>query len=423
MVILLVVGVLMAIPAVSAARTLVVAGSMVGGVTLDGLQAAVEGFNKIHPDVEVLLHNMAVDAIPVAVAGGAPPDVIFVDGPIVSSWALSGILQPVTRYIARDQIQKADFIPPAWLQSEWNGDVWAMAVLVDPNFALLYNRDLFDVAGLDANDPPGTIGEFESAFNRLTQYESNGDMRQIGMVPWEVFGNTNTMYTWGWIFGGDFFDATTQTVTADHPNNIRALEWLRTYYDRYSVYLPSLNSRQIPNQDRFMTALEAMVFSHTGRARDIAQKVPHLEFGIAPMPVHEDSGKSNATWVGGWTLAIPQGARDPDLSWEFIKYITATEEGTHRFAVASGWFPSYLPSPAFVDFREDPILSPFLDIVVNAVHQRPVVPVQEVYWRELDQTMIRVLVDKAPPGETLRRAREIVQRELDSLAFETGSTP
>ncbi|HEX6972400.1 MAG TPA: ABC transporter substrate-binding protein [Limnochordia bacterium] len=397
----------------AATRTVFVGGPMVGGQTLDGLLAAVEAFTERHPDVRVEMLQQSADAVKVAVAGGAPPDVAFVDGPLVSSWALAGIIQPLTPYITQDGVKESDFIPPSWRQNVWNGDVWAMPVIVDPNFALTYNVELFANAGLDPDAPPRTIPELESAIRRLTVRDAQGGLAQIGMVPWDVFGLTNTMYTWGWNFGGEFFDPQTATVTAHDPRNAEALSWLKRYYDEYQPMLGQLNGRVGPGRDRFMSGLEAMVFSHTGRARNIAQVAPDTPFGIAPMPYDPSAADGPQAWVGGWTLAIPRGAKNPDLGWEFIRFITADPVGTERFAVVSGWFTGYLRSPAYEVFREDPILAPFMQIVIAARHQRPVIPVQERYWTELEQAVNRVFVENALPREVLQHVSEVVQDELE----------
>ncbi len=407
--------VLLPLTGLAAERTLYVGGPMVGGQTLDGLKAVVEEFTKLHPDVKVEMLQQSADAVKVAVAGGAPPDVVFVDGPLVSSWAVAGIIQPLTRFIQRDKIQKKDFIPPSWRQNEWAGDVWAMPVIVDPNFALTYNEELFANAGLNAEQPPRTIAELEQAIRRLTRYDSEGQMAQIGMVAWDVFGRTNTMYTWGWNFGGEFMDEDGVRVTADHPANVAALTWLKAQYDQYNPGLARLNSKVGPGRDRFMSGLEAMVFSHTGRARNIARVAPDIHFRLAPMPYDAGAAKGPQAWVGGWTLAIPQGARNPELGWEFIRFITADPRGTTRFATVSGWFTGYLKSPAYAEFRKDRILAPFLEIVTMAQHQRPVIPVQERYWNELDQAVNAVLTRNAPPRETLQHVSQVVQSELDRV--------
>lgn len=396
----------------AAQRTLYVGGPMVGGQTLDGLQAAVEEFTKRYPDVRVEMLQQSADAVKVAVAGGAPPDVVFVDGPLVSSWALAGIIQPLTPYIERDKVSQGGFIPPAWRQNEWNGDVWAMPVIVDPNFALTYNVELFANAGLDPDTPPRTIPELESTIRRLTRWDAQGGLQQIGMVPWDVFGRTNTMYTWGWNFGGEFFDPGPGIVTADDPRNIKALSWLKASYDQYGPGLAQLNSRTSPGRDRFMSGLEAMVFSHTGRARNIAQVAQDISFRVAPMPYDPEAVSGPQAWVGGWTLAVPRGARSPDLGWEFIRFVTADPVGTERFAAVSGWFTGYVRSPAYAAFREDPILAPFLEIVIGARHQRPVIPVQERYWTALDEAVNRVFTQNALPRDVLQHVTEVVQIEL-----------
>jgi multiple sugar transport system permease protein len=67
----------------------------------------------------------------------------------------------------------------------------------------------------------------------------------------------------------------------------------------------------------------------------IIRYAPRLDFSVAPPPVPDDRyyrrGRFAAerdqfiTWAGGFCFAIPKGARNRELAWEFIKHVSSPD--------------------------------------------------------------------------------------------------
>lgn len=127
--------------------------------------------------------------------------------------------------------------------------------------------------------------------------------------------------------------------------------------------------------------------THSGGVSEIVAAHPDIDIGIAVMPHNPDAGL-NPTWIGGWALAIPKGAPNPELSWEFMKALTATPEGSTAFATHAGWFTGYIPSDSWEEFMEDPVLGPFVDIVLNAGHAVPAIPVYQSFDQETEIALV-----------------------------------
>ena len=66
----------------------------------------------------------------------------------------------------------------------------------------------------------------------LTQKRSGGGIDRMGFLP-----NTDENQFWffGTVFGGKFYDAQTQKVTADDPKLVRALEWFQSYSKKFGA--------------------------------------------------------------------------------------------------------------------------------------------------------------------------------------------
>ncbi len=47
-------------------------------------------------------------------------------------------------------------------------------------------------------------------------------------------------------------------------------------------------------------------------------------FGVMQLPEKEE-GSGHWSWGGGFVLEVPYGAKDPEASYEFIKYLSSPE--------------------------------------------------------------------------------------------------
>ncbi len=406
-----------------------------GGQLRDQFGQIVDRFNATHPGIRVRPVFFSGDRPDgatkffLAAAGGVPPDLTFVDGPQVAAWAELGLLEPLDDFFAREHITEDNYWPPCWQQCAYRGHSWALTFGADANFALVWNKALFRAAGLDPDTPPRTVAEVEADNERLTQFDAHGFMRQMGMMPWSTYGGANTVFTWGWLFGGKFFDADHNRITADDPANVAALDWLNQSAHRYGFErVNAFNSTfGAGAQDPFFTGRIAMEAMHMSVVEEMPDYAPGLDFGIAPLPA-PPQGEYGASWVGGWAIAVP---RDPDhrrtpaqraAALTFLKWACASDEGTTFAARTIRQFPGYKLCPYFDEVRhavpgsyEAVFLSPYLRILETTKHQRPVMPAQAAYMFELDRAYSRTLYGDASAAAALAEARLHTQAALDNI--------
>jgi len=384
----------------------------------EGFREIAAAFEAGHPDIDLHLVYAANDLATnqkffTAVASGTPPDAIFVDGPQDAPWAEWGALEPLTSRLKEAGITAEDYFAPCWRQCFYRGEVWALTFCADPNFGFVWNQEAFRRAGLDPERPPRTIAELDALAERLTT-EENGQLKTIGLIPWAQYGAANSMFTWGWAFGGKFYDYQKQRITADDPNVVKALEWMASYAQKYDVTkIASLQQGfGTAEQNPFYTGQVAMQCLHIGGIAEIERYAPELDYGITFIPA-PPGGEQHSSWVGGWCLGIPRGARHSEEAWEFIRWLCYEDEGTTLVGQATGLFPGRKDSPYFEQIRDKPYYGMFLRILEDCRHQRPVMPVQAFYMRALQRAVDAAIYGTKTPAEALRLAREQTQRELD----------
>ncbi|HHT25893.1 MAG TPA: extracellular solute-binding protein [Firmicutes bacterium] len=376
-----------------------------------GLLPAIKGFEEKYPDIHVeIVYGVTEDKAKLSIAAGEQPD-IYVVWPAVS-WGADGLLQPLDKYIEQSGVKRDTFVPAAWDQNLWDGKIWALPMKIDPNFALAWNRAKFAEVGLPPTKGPTTVKEFDLYFNRLTMYNSDGSPRQIGIVPWTVYGNANTIFTWGWIFGGDFYDIATGRVTAHHERNVKALEYLKDYWTRYNDMYMSLGQGLPSGQNRFLAGRQAMSFYVTGDYFLHKQRFRDFEFGFGPMPIDPESGVTNPAWIGGWSVGILTGAKNPDDAWKFIHYITADPEGASLFSQGSGWITANIKAPAFRNLGRDADWKVWTDIAITTERYRPAIPALSFYNTQLEKLLGPALNGSVTPRAGLEEVSRLVELEM-----------
>jgi ABC-type glycerol-3-phosphate transport system substrate-binding protein len=348
-------------------------------------------------------------------------------------------LTDLLKEAGRDPAQlKEEFFPPCWRQCQYKGKIWALTWCADPNFCFFWNKSAVRRAlangevpaalakRIDPDRAPETLAELDLYNDALTRFDGDRLVR-IGLVPWGVYGRANSIFTWGWAFGGEFYDPASRRVTADDPRIVQALEWICGYAKKYDVErISALQSTfGSAEQNPFITGKQVMQLFHVTGLDEMRRYAPGLEYGMAPIP-QPAGGEKDSSWVGGWTLAIPSTLKDPAkrrAAIEYLLWTCASPEGTGLEVRTLTGFPGWKPSPFFQEADKDPRLRVFADILRKCKHQRPVMPAQAYYMDQLDRAVDRALLGKVSPQEALQEATRNTQKFLDAIRARSEGRP
>lgn len=389
-----------------------------GGAMTPRIEKVLAAYEKAHPGVKLRVvftpNNLANNQkFFTSVAANKPPDVIFVDGPQVAEWSEQGALQPLDRYMSVAGIHGPDYFPPCWRQCVYRGKSYALTFCADPNFAFAWNKDDFKKAGIDPERPPTNLDEMDRMAKQLTKI-SGGKMERVGIIPWEQYGRPNSIFTWGWAFGGSFYDDKTHRVTANNPRIVRALEWMVKYakendITRVASLQQGFGTAQL---DPFYVGQMSMRCLHLSGVDDIGRYAPDVKYGLTFIPAPAD-GEQHSSWVGGWCMGLPSGSRHPKEGFELIRWLCADMDGTRVTGGEMGLLPGFRKSPAFADLRTRPGFEQFYKILLECRHQRPVMPVQAYYMGALQRAVDAAIYGQKSAKQALDDATAETQAELD----------
>src|SRR5262249_44545138 len=100
-----------------------------------------------------------------AMLGGEAPDVVFIYDP---AWMKAGDVLPLNDVFEQEGIDLSNYNPIGLSECKLDGEIYCIGSLAGAQM-LLYNKDMFDAAGLDypSSTEPMTIDEFAALARQL----------------------------------------------------------------------------------------------------------------------------------------------------------------------------------------------------------------------------------------------------------------
>ncbi len=288
------------------------------------IEKIIEDFNNSQDEIHVKHTHLPWGDIwtknLAAVAAGDPPDVIINDINSVKQRAVNNQVENITQYL--DDGMESEYYPELWNAGVYEDEVYALPFNTDTRI-LYWNKDMFKEAGLDPEQPPTTWAEVEEYAQQLD--EKNGDrFNTIGFLP--NYGISQDVWMMN-ATGHGFWDFEAGEPTLYNEKAVEALNWVRDYESRYGLNVIQGFEADFGNQQSnpFVAGKLGMaIHTPTGLYTQLRDYGQDVDFGVAPIPEMEE-GNGHTTWGGGFVAEVPYGAKDPEASIEFIKYLTGPE--------------------------------------------------------------------------------------------------
>lgn len=255
-----------------------------------------------------------------SITAGNPPDVIVQDINSVAQRAEAQQATNLSEYI--EEGFSDEFYPQLWDTVEYEGDAYAVPFNTDTQ-VIFYNKTLFKEAGISEEQLPQTWEELETVARKL-DVKNGDDFERIGFYPlWNLGADV-------WALNADdgvsWFDKD-ENVKIDTDNKVEALEWILDWQEYYGQDTINRLEAEFGSgvADPFISGLVAMRAQNINYYSSLAENAPDdFEFGVIQIP-EKESGSGHWSWGGGFVLEVPYGAKDPEASYEFIKYLSTPE--------------------------------------------------------------------------------------------------
>jgi ABC-type glycerol-3-phosphate transport system substrate-binding protein len=311
----------------------------------DPIEAAFEADNPcIDLEVELQPFPDLFEQIQIRLQSGSDMDVVSVDVPLTTSYAVRGWLAPLGDLYTDEEL--ADFLPAALEAGTVDGELVA-APSSNSTQLLFVNRDALSAAGVEppAPDDRWTYEQLLEAATAVTTDEMYGfnweqptAIYQLGVLPGSLGGQ---------MIGDDGF--TVEGV-------INSPEWVQAFEYYQSVYASGAapTGDAVGAVEAFTAGDLAMFIGGPWNIKDFAEAGLDFDWGISRHPYFE--GGDVVTPTGSWHVGVNAGSSNIEAAATFVHWLTTGagaelwwNEGSRDFPAQQSLIARYASDPRFAE--------------------------------------------------------------------------
>ncbi|MFP4148659.1 MAG: extracellular solute-binding protein [Nitriliruptoraceae bacterium] len=373
---------------------------------------AIESFEQEWPGTRVQVDGVPFSQVPEAVAAadelGEPYD--------LAHWhafaaAAAGLAAPVDERWDAAGITPEELLPGAVVDVTWDGRRYGLPLDVNA-LVLLANSDRLREAGL-APAELRTLDGFATAAPVLAGLPSTDHALVVTASSWSAYG-------WILAHGGRVLElapdgtaaldeAGLPTFTFQHPGTIAALERLVALVTSGAAPPPLAPDLATSAVGSFADGRAALLASGSwdlpGTDRATSPTDGPVEVHVLPLPQLDPDRPR--TVLGGSSLFLPVGARNPELAFELARHLTSREVGV-ALVGAEGRLPARRDAYTHPDLPDTPQLRA---VIAELEHARvmPLIAYPEVATAFRDG-LEAALSLRASPREAMAEVQRVADR-------------
>jgi len=292
--------------------------------------AQVEAFMAANPTitVDLLVAPAYGTLIQSALASGDYPDVFTVGQFDLPSYVDSGVLMP-----AGDYIENPDDLYPGLVQAFTGADGEVYGVPKDfSTLALLYNKDLFDAAGVEYPSAEWTWDDMYAAAEAIT----NADNAE-GVVGFSAAADINRWLAF--FYGNGAMIAGEDGMSGvNSPEGVAALDFYSSFVRDGIGALPSDLNGSGWNGEAFGRGLAGMTVEGNWAIGYLNDSFPEVNWGVAEIPLGPEGTRSTLTFTEAW--AVGANTDHPEEAWMLVNFLTGTEGAASVATAGFGVMPA-----------------------------------------------------------------------------------
>jgi len=343
--------------------------SVVAGAMRETMEPLAQKFEEQHPGVTVnLVPEPEGGSFEALIAAGNQPDLLITSfGGQIGRLASQDVVAPLEALPGAEELLGR--LEESAVE-ELYGHTYYIPIGADVTM-MIYNKALFEAAGLDPESPPETWQEFLDAAAAIFELPDQGNGRVYGTVFWN-----DVLATGGW-----YWNMLQPMYLTANQNECGLLNRLGTsvafddpecalanFYEfnreaqQYAppTMEPGFFSRRIGMWPQYGYSWEPNLREAAGEPMVIGEDID-----VAPVPVPEAGDTSYTTYGGRALVILKTNPERENLAWNFIQFLME-EENNLQFITELGYLP-VLTSLKDDPYFQDPARAPFVAALENAV--------------------------------------------------------
>lgn len=343
------------------------------------------------------------------ISAGNAPDVLGLDVVYLPRFVQLGALDPINDFYESRDYTDEIFEPLRQDFIRWDGDVYAMPFWIDLS-AYYYNKNHYEDAGLDPENPPETFDEFLNACDALQQagYDTplSNTLAFTGLESFFFLPHV-------WAGGGEFLNEDQTEARVDEQPAIDALNFFIELQEK--GYSTDQTSTESFTYGAFAAEETSMAYgggTGVGVVKDQNEELFN-NMGTAMFPKPE--GGTRSSFLGGDSVSVTSQVTGEkrEASLEFIDWVNS-EEGMRVTVEDLGYLPARKSGfeTDYVQERQD-VFGAFRTAMEQG-HAPPMHPRYLEMQAPLNNAITRALLGEQEPEAALSQAADSINGVLQS---------
>lgn len=369
----------------------------------------IAGFEAANPDIDIEYQecpygNDMETKLNTGFASGTAPDVINF------TMASMGTRVPLGQYAQLDSYMenwdgKEDMMENVLSLGSVGDKVYGIGVLADPRI-LIYNKELFEKAGLDPEAPPTTWEEFKEYHEKLTIKDAEGNITQVGFgLP---TSGTNLQHFFSIFIEQNgvknLVDEVDNTILLNTAEAVEAAAFMQEIAEIGNLPWDSSKSDQNP----FMSGRAAMTIGSDTEFKNFSSGEMQGKIAMAS-PL---TNKKQATFCGMNFMFMSGETKHSEEAWKFIEYVSSAESMWTRYEDLGGAPLRNSLKEKYI--AENPESNKVVLDSINTGTGSPKVPYANSVYNITNEAIEKILFHVATPEEALAAAAQKLQEEIDN---------
>ncbi len=282
-------------------------------------------------------------------------------------------------------------------------------------FALIYNTDSFEAAGLPTDREEWTWEELNEWGEKLYEFDSDGNITKVGFAPWLAGA---IPWDWYYVFGGNIWDRQNEKLVVNSAQNIACLEWYDSWMEKFGrdnmlkFWNAAIQSMQVAGGSPLYTGDLAISHSGSYYPRHMLDKwAPDLNWKTVPFP-YPPGGRAWSGALVAATVTMPAGAEHPEEALKLLEYLYVDNIPSYTSSgidppIDKRWVDWYKAHSPRMDVFTDLVFSPGAVAI-------PMIPIMNLpKWAHIEDARDYVLHGKKTAKQALDDLQNKLQSELD----------
>ncbi|HEX37932.1 MAG TPA: extracellular solute-binding protein [Candidatus Cloacimonetes bacterium] len=380
------------------------------------LKQVIEEFEENNPDIAVVVLAKGTEELrtgyqAAAAFTGGGPELVY--GPMdqIGSFEVMkrknsdmSIIMPLENLYPQEFFDR--FVDQGLVR--YNGHIYQIADRMGNHLALVYNKRLFEQAGL--TEPPETISEFIEYGKKLTiDKDKDGKIDQWGLV-WNYTEPFWYVPFFGG-YGGEVFDENNKPQL-DTPAAEKAFQLILDMRNKYKIMPPECDYDIADNM--FNQGNAAMIINGDWSWNKYIDS-PHVDFGLTRIPYVEETQMWCKPMVSATGYSVNGATKGEVLeaTKRLLSYLTS-EEVQEQFVEKFKSIPSLKSLQERPAIANDPIMMMSAK-QIEVGQLMPIIPEMRAAWDAMRPALQNVISGNMSPSEATEYQQELCEEKIATM--------